>query len=126
MTAYTIVITTATQGSEEAEVNTLSDEFTNESEAIGYSRRLAEELVELAGELQLEFDYSSVGLYKGDLIDEDLTTDHEAFVGLWVLDAESAEYVTAEEFAAEEAEGDDDAEEEAEGEAEAKTEAEQA
>jgi len=116
MTAYTIVITTATQGSEEAEVNSLSDEFTNESEAIGYSRRLAEELVELADELQLEFDYSSVGLYNGDLIEEDLTTDHEAFVGLWVLDAESAEYVTAEEFAAEEAEGD---EEEIEAEAEA-------
>lgn len=111
MTAYTIVITTATQGSEDAEVNTLSDEFTNESEVIGYSRRLAEELVELAEELQLEFDYSSVGLYKGDVVDEDLTPEHETFLGLWVLDAEGAEYVTAEEFAAEEAEGEDEIEE---------------
>ncbi|MEG1452386.1 hypothetical protein [Brevundimonas sp.] len=109
MTAYTIVITTATQGSEDAEVNTLTDEFANESEVIGYSRRLAEELVELAEELQLEFDYSSVGLYSGDVIDEDLTPEHETFVGLWVLDAEGAEYVTAEEFAAEEAEGEDEA-----------------
>lgn len=108
MSAYTIVITTATQGSEDAEVNTLSDEFTNESEVIGYSRRLAEELVELAEELQLEFDYSSVGLYKGDVVDEDLTPEHETFLGLWVLDSEGAEYVTAEEFAAEEAEGDED------------------
>ncbi len=111
MTAYTIVITTATQGSEDAEVNTLSDEFTNESEVIGYSRRLAEELVELAEELQLEFDYSSVGLYKGDVVDEDLTPEHETFLGLWVLDAEGAEYDTAEEVAAEEAEGEDEIEE---------------
>lgn len=108
MTAYTIVITTATQGSEDAEVNTLTDEFSNESEVIGYSRRLAEELVELAEELQLEFDYSSVGLYSGDVIDEDLTPEHATFIGLWVLDAEGAEYVTAEEFAAEEAEGEDE------------------
>ncbi|WP_292053384.1 MULTISPECIES: hypothetical protein [unclassified Brevundimonas] len=107
MTAYTIVITTATEGNENAEVNTLTDEFANESEVIGYSRRLAEELVELAEELQLEFDYSSVGLYKGDVIDEDLTPEHETFLGLWVLDAEGAEYVTAEEFAAEEAGGEE-------------------
>ena len=111
MTEYTIVITTATEGNENAEVNTLTDEFANESEVIGYSRRLAEELVELADELQLEFDYSSVGLYKGDVIEEDLTPEHETFLGLWVLDAEGAEYVTAEEFAAEE--GDEDEGEEA-------------
>ena len=48
MPAYTIVTTSATQGSDAVEVNTLSDEFTNESEALGYSRRMAEEMVGLA------------------------------------------------------------------------------
>ena len=111
MPAYTIVITTASAGEENAEVNTLSDEFANLSEVIGYSRRLAEEAVELASELQLEFDYSSVGLYEGERVDEDLTPDHEAFLGLWVLDEEGPEYVTAEEFAADEGDEDEDAEE---------------
>ena len=103
MPAYTIVITTASQGAEEAEVSTLTDEFSNESEVLGYSRRMAEELVELSDELKLEFEYSHVGLYEGDLNEEDLTPEHEAFLGLWVLDEEGAEYVTAAEFAEEEA-----------------------
>ncbi|WP_409020506.1 hypothetical protein [Brevundimonas vesicularis] len=103
MSAFTIVITTASEGAEEAEVSTLTDEFANESEVVGYSRRLAEELVELADELKLEFEYSHVGLYEGDLNEEDLTPEHQAFLGLWVLDAEGAEYVTAAEFAEEEA-----------------------
>ena len=42
MPAYTIVTTSATQGSDAAEVSTLTDEFINESEALGYSRRMAE------------------------------------------------------------------------------------
>lgn len=108
MPAYTIVITTASTGEENAEVNTLSDEFENLSEVIGYSRRLAEEAVELAPELKLEFEYSSVGLYEGDRVEEDLTPDHAAFLGLWVLDEEGPEYVTAEEFAAEEDGEDED------------------
>lgn len=116
MSAYTIVIVTASKGQEDAEVDTLSDAFGSEAEVIGYSRRMAEELVELAEELELEFEFSSIGLYKGELIDEDLTPEHEAFMGLWVLDAEGPEYVTAEEFAAE---TDDEDEDEAEGEAEA-------
>ena len=57
MTAFTIVTTTATQGSDAAEVSTLSDDFTNESEALGYSRRMAEELVEMAHQLALDFDF---------------------------------------------------------------------
>lgn len=103
MTVYTIVSTSATQGQEEAEVNSLTDEFTNESEVIGYSRRMAEEMVEMAEQLQMDFDYSSVGLYEGDLIDEELTPEHAAFVGLWVLDGQGPEYVSAAEYAAEEA-----------------------
>jgi hypothetical protein len=48
MPAYTLVTTTATQGTEAIEVSTLSDDFANESEAMGYSRRMAEEMVGFA------------------------------------------------------------------------------
>jgi hypothetical protein len=98
MPAFTIVTTTATQGAEAVEVSTLSDDFGNESEAIGYSRRMAEEMVGMAHQLSLDFDYSSVGLYDGDLFDEDLTPDHPAFRGLWSLDEAGAAFLTSEEF----------------------------
>ena len=98
MPAYTIVTTSATQGSEAAEVNTLTDEFADASEAIGYSRRMAEEMINLAHQLSLDFDYSNVGLYDGDLLDEDLDPDHAAFVGIWVLDEEGAAFILADDF----------------------------
>jgi hypothetical protein len=98
MPAYTIVTTSATQGSDAAEVTTLTDEFANESEAFGYSRRMAEELQGLAHQLSLDFDYSNVGLYDGDLVEEDLDPTHAAFIGLWVLDDQGAEFVPADEF----------------------------
>lgn len=98
MPAFTIVTTSTTQGSDAAEVNTLTDEFANESEAVGYSRRMAEEMLGLAEQLQLDFDYSTVGLYDGDLLDEDLDPSHPAFLGMWVLDEEGAAFVPADEF----------------------------
>jgi len=98
MPAYTIVTTTATQGAEAVEVSTLSDDFENDSEVMGYSRRMAEEMVGMAHQLSLDFDYSNIGLFDGDLFDEDLTPDHPAFRGLWVLDDDGAAFVTPEEF----------------------------
>jgi hypothetical protein len=98
MPAFTIVTTSATQGSEAAEVNTLTDEFGDVSEAIGYSRRMAEEMLGMAEQLQLDFDYSNVGLYDGDLLEEDLDPTHPAFLGIWVLDDEGAAFVPAAEF----------------------------
>lgn len=106
MPAYTIVTTSATEGSEAAEVNTLSDEFVDASEALGYSRRMAEEMVGMAHQLLLDFDYSNIGLYEGDLIDEDLDPEHPAFLGLWVLDNDGAAFVSAEEFREDGAEAD--------------------
>ena len=106
MSAFTIVTTSATQDSEAAEVNTLTDDFGDVSEAVGYSRRMAEEMIGMAGQLLLDFDYSNVGLYDGDLIDEDLEPEHPAFIGMWVLDNEGAAFVTAEEFAQEAAQAD--------------------
>jgi hypothetical protein len=98
MPAFTIVTTSAAQGSDAAEVTSLTDEFTNESEALGYSRRMAEELTGLADQLQLDFDYSNIGLYSGDLVDEDLDPTHASFLGVWVLDDEGPAFVTAAEF----------------------------
>jgi hypothetical protein len=98
MPAYTIVTTTATQDTEAVEVSTLSDDFANESEVLGYSRRMAEEMVGFAHQLSLDFDYSNVGLYEGDLFEEDLNPSHPAFRGLWVLDDDGAAFVTPEEF----------------------------
>jgi hypothetical protein len=98
MTIFTIVTTNATQGSEAVEVSTLADDFANEDELLGYSRRMAEEMLGLAEQLSLDFDYSSIGLYEGDLVDEDLDPAHSTFMGAWVLDEEGAAYVPAEEF----------------------------
>jgi hypothetical protein len=98
MPAFTIVTTSAARGSDAAEVSTLSDEFINESEALGYSRRMAEEMVGMAHQLALDFDYSTVGLYDGDLIDEEIDPTHPGFLGAWVLDEEGVAFVGADEF----------------------------
>ena len=98
MPAYTIVTTSAAHDSEAAEVNTLTDDFASESEALGYSRRMADEMLGLAHQLSLDFDYSNISLYDGDLIDEDLDPSHAALIGVWVLDDDGAAFVSAEEF----------------------------
>ena len=98
MPDYTIVTTSAAQGSDAAEVNTLVDDFANESEAVGYARRMADEMLGLADQLSLDFDYSNVGLYEGDLIDEELDPANPAFIGMWVLDEAGAAFVGAHEI----------------------------
>lgn len=98
MALYTIVSTTASQGADAAEVSSLADDFSNDSEVLGYARRMAEEMLGLADQLSLDFDYSNVGVYEGDLIDEDPNPSHASFVGAWLLDDEGVAYVTAEEF----------------------------
>jgi hypothetical protein len=98
MPAYTIVTTSAVQDSDAAEVNSLSDEFTSESEAMGYSRRMADEMLGLAHQLLLDFDYSNVSLYEGDLLDEDVDPSHPSLIGVWVLDDDGAAFVPAGEF----------------------------
>lgn len=107
MPAFTIVTTSAAQGSDAAEISTLTDDFANQSEALGYSRRMAEEMAGFAHQLSLDLDYSNISLYDGDLLDEEPGPEHAAFLGVWVLDETGAAFVTAEDFHAEDA---DDAE----------------
>lgn len=95
MPTYTVVATTATQGSEEAEFDVHVDEFDNESETIGYARRMAEEMFGLAEQLQLDFDYSHVSLYEGDVGEDEPDSEHPGFVGMWFFDENGAGYVTA-------------------------------
>lgn len=98
MPAYTIVTTSAAQDSDAAEVNTLVDDFANESEAIGYARRMADEMLGLAEQLTLDFDYSSVAIHDGDLIDEELDPNSPSFIGMWVLDETGVAFVGADDF----------------------------
>jgi hypothetical protein len=98
MPAYTIVTTSAVQDSDAAEVNTLVDDFANESEAIGYARRMADEMLGLAEQLTLDFDYSNVSIHDGDLIDEELDPTNPSFIGMWVLDEASVAFVGADDF----------------------------
>jgi len=98
MPAFTIVTTTATQDVEAVEVSTLSDDFADQSEAMGYSRRMADEMVGFAHQLSLDFDYSNVAVYEGDLFDDDLSPTNPAFRGLWILDDDGSAFVTPEEF----------------------------
>ena len=98
MPAYTIVTTSAVKDGDTAEVNTLTDDFANDSEALGYARRMADEMIDMAHQLLLDFDYSNVGVYDGDLLDEDITPDHPSLIGVWVLDEDGSAFVTAEEF----------------------------
>jgi len=98
MPAFTIVTTSATQGSDAAEVSSLADEFNDGNEALGYSRRMADEMLSMASQLSLDFDYSHVGIYEGDLIDEELDPTHDAFLGAWVLDEDGIAFLTADEF----------------------------
>ena len=74
------------------------DDFGSEAEAVGYSRRMADEMLGLASQLSLDFDYSNVALYDGDLLEEDLDPDHPALIGVWVLDEDGCAYVPADEF----------------------------
>lgn len=97
MPAYTIVTTSAAQDSDSAEVNTLVDDFDNVSEAIGYARRMADEMLGLAEQLTLDFDYSNVAIHDGDLIDEELDPTYPSFIGMWVLDEVGVAFVGADE-----------------------------
>jgi hypothetical protein len=59
---------------------------------------MADEMLGLAHQLSLDFDYSNIGLYQGDLIDEDVDPSHPSLIGVWVLDDDGAAFVPAGEF----------------------------
>lgn len=85
MTTFTVIATTLSQGSDDAEIDARSGDFRSPDEAIGYARRIAEEHFELAGELALDFDYSQIAVYEGDSEQGELDISAPDLLGLWLF-----------------------------------------
>ena len=85
MPTFTVISTTLAQASEDAELDNRSGDFRSADEAIGYARRIAEELFELASELVLDFEYSQVAVYQGDSQATELDVDAPDLLGVWLF-----------------------------------------
>ncbi len=97
MPVFTIVSTSVSEGSDEAELDVVSDEFSVEAEAVGYARRVADETHRMAAQLKLDFDYSHVCLFAGDLGEEEmLDPSHPALVGMWWYGEDGTDWADAE------------------------------
>lgn len=101
MPDFSIVSVTAAHGSEEAEFDGLVAEFDDASEAKGYARRQAEETHALAAQLQLDFDYSHVSVFTGEVDPGQADADSEAFVGMWLFADDGVDWASAEALKAE-------------------------
>ena len=95
MPTFTIVATTVSQGSEEAELDTHVDDYDSEGEVIGYARRMAEEMFGMADQLQLDFDYSNISIYAGDHGDAEIDAGDASLIGMWFLADDGAGYASA-------------------------------
>lgn len=98
MPAFTIVSTSLSQGSDTAEVDNREGDFRSADEAIGYARRVAEELFELAGELALEFDYSQVAIYDGEVEPAEFDVADPALTGVWLFFEDGIAWSSAEDL----------------------------
>lgn len=96
MPMFTIVSTSVSHGSDEAELDVVADEFSVEAEAVGYARRVADETHRMAAQLKLDFDYSHVCLFEGDLGEEEtLDPSHPALVGMWWYGEDGTDWADA-------------------------------
>ena len=100
MAVYTIISTSVSQGSDEAELDLVVDEFSAEAEATGYARRMADETLGMAEQLSLDFEYSHVAVYNGDVSEEQADPSHPGLVGMWWYAEEGAEWASADSLAA--------------------------
>ncbi len=96
MSDFSIIAVTASQGAEEAEVDGLVADFDDASEAKGYARRQAEDTQTLAAQLDLDFDYSHVSVYEGEIQPEDADMEHPSLVGMWLFATDGVDWATAE------------------------------
>jgi hypothetical protein len=94
MPDFTIFSVSAARGAEEAEIDAVEADFESAAEAMGYARRMAEEAYQLAGQLDLDFDYSYVAVFEGE-IEGDVDLTHPALVGAWLYDDEGVAWSTA-------------------------------
>ena len=96
MPLFTIVATSVSEGSDEAELDVVADEFSVEAEAVGYARRIADETHRMAAQLKLDFDYSHVCVFEGDLGEEEtLDPSHPALVGMWWYGEDGTDWADA-------------------------------
>ena len=96
MPLFTIVATSVSEGSDEAELDVVADEFSVEAEAVGYARRVADETHRMAKQLKLDFDYSHVCVFEGDLGEEEtLDPSHPALVGMWWYGEDGTDWADA-------------------------------
>ena len=57
---------------------------------------MAEDAHRLAGQLNLDFDYSHVSVFAGEVDELQADADDDAFVGMWFFTEEGADWATAE------------------------------
>ena len=96
MPAFSITVVTTSRGSEEAEFDGLVAEFDDASEAKGYARRQAEEMHTLAAQLDLDFDYSHVSVFEGEVDPDAADVEHPALAGMWLFADDGVDWATAE------------------------------
>ena len=94
MPEFTVIAVSAARGADEAEFDVIGADFESADEAMGYGRRMAEEAYRLAEQLNLDFDYSHVSVFEGDVPDE-AGLDHESLVGAWLFDEDGVGWSTA-------------------------------
>ena len=90
-----IVATSAAKGAADAEFDTTVDEFDTEGEVIGYTRRMAEETFRMAHQLDLDFDYSNISVFNGDVAEDEPDSEHPDFVGMWFFADDGAGWADA-------------------------------
>ena len=95
MPDFSIIAVTTATGAQEAELDGLVAAFDDESEARGYARRMAEETHGLASQLDLDFDYSHVSVFTGDVDVEAADADNEALVGMWLFADDGVDWASA-------------------------------
>lgn len=94
MPLFSIIAVTTSEGAEEGELDGLVADFDDASEAKGYARRQAEDTLALAAQLALDFDYSHVSVFAGDVPPEAADTDNDALVGLWLFQPDGVDWTT--------------------------------
>ena len=101
MPLFSIIAVTTSQAAEEGELDGFVAEFDDASEAKGYARRQAEETHGLAAQLDLDFDYSHVSVFEGEVADDAADTTNDALVGMWLFQADGLDWMTAADLRAE-------------------------
>ena len=99
MPDFTVIATSAARESEQAELDVVVADFEMDGEAVGYARRMAEETHRLAAQLDLDFDYSHVSVFTGEVDPDTADSGHDAFVGMWFFTDDGVEWATQEALA---------------------------